>query len=341
MKTLIGLLAALFLSPLSFANSKLTSDLYINGEKTSTIDPAEAAEWKFQFHDTITEEKVTDFRPWHTRDMHLLLIKKDYSTFTHVHADLIGKTGIFTTILNQQSHDPDNQQAIDAITSPGEYFVLSEVSPLDRQRYSITEIVRETVTAKGQEEYKDFKIDSSEQSTSEHDHPPHHNPGSIRIEKFFAVKGMPDLDRPWRTPEKFSIEPGIYGDMYRVELTSKSTKGCGGNLIQFFLKTSKWDSSKAAYTDLTELDSWLGMVGGHAIFLEYSPEKSLADLDFAHLHGMQHDGHPMMEFVHFDRSIMNGKKYRAWFQLKTMGKIHTFPFSFMWKDSYKTQENCR
>jgi hypothetical protein len=314
------------------AHSDVISEIAVNGAETREVSPTEPSEWRIKLYHPKTREQLKEFKQFHSRDMHLIIVKKDFSSFAHVHPDLIGKTGVFHTILNQASHDPDNEQALHAIPSAGDYYVFTETSPWGFPELGLIELSRSEMSAPGEWQRKEFQLDPLDQG-GEH---AHH--GSFAITKFFKVKGMQDPDKPWQKPKDFHLEDGAYGDPYRASMHTSLVPGCGGNMVEFHLEVSMWDKSAAAYKTVKDLQPWL-MMDGHGILLEADASVPADKIHFVHVHGMKHDGHDAIMFSYFDRQMMSMKSYRMWMQVKHRDHILTFPFSFHYMTNYKT--DCR
>ncbi len=320
----------LFVLSFSFpalAQGDVVSEIAINGLSTREVSATEPSEWRIQIFHPKTRALIKNFKPFHTRDMHLVIIKKDFSTFAHVHPNLIGKTGVFHTILNQASHDPDNEGATHAIPSAGDYFVFTETSPWGYPELGQIELSRAEITAPGEWKREEFKLDPLDEG-GEH---AHH--GMFAITKYFKVLGLPDPNKPWQKPKEVSVTDGVFGDNYRVTLHVSNVMGCGGNMVEFHLDVSAWDSFASAYKSVKDLQPWL-MMDGHGILLSTDTGASPDKAQFVHIHGMKHDGHDSVMYSYFDRQKMSGHNYRLWMQVKHNGHILTFPFSFHYMAHY-------
>jgi len=316
---------------LTNVHADLIGELSINGVETREVSKTDASEWRIRLMHPKTKELLTNFAQLHTRDMHLVIVKKDLSSFAHVHPVLIGKTGVFHTVLNQPSFDPDNTAAAHAIAGPGEYYVFTESSPKDHSDLSLVELSRMEITAPGAWNRELLKLDPLERGNGGG----HNHGDGFEIVKFFNAEGLPDPKKPWKKPKEFRIIDGKFGDLYRTSLHVSQVAGCGGNMIQLHFSLSIWNQENATYETVRNLQNWLGMQG-HAIFIEANERISTQALQFVHLHGMQHGDNSAVMFSHFDRKIMSGKNYRAWLQVKHDNNILTFPFTFHYMANYQT-----
>lgn len=329
------IISALMFAQLVFSTPAfcdVTSQISINSNDTREVSLTEPSEWRIKLYHQQTKELLTKFDRLHTRDMHMVIVKKDLSSFAHVHPVLIGNTGVFHTILNQASFDPDNEQALHAVPSPGEYFVFSETSPKDRPELSVVELSRSEVFAAGDWQRVSFQLDPLDSNGGDHSHH-----GNFSITKHFRVEGLPDPEKPWKKTKEYKVLDGKYGDYFRTQLQVGMVPGCGGNMVKFHLGVETWDEKTAAYKPLKSFTPWLGMEA-HAILLQ-ADELSTEQIHFVHMHGMLHEEHNSLMFTHFDRQLMSGRNYRVWFQIKHNGRITTFPFSFHYMAKYQRECN--
>ncbi len=126
----------LFLSLFYLASysSDITSHFFLNGEKvtdmkTSMIHHDGPAILEFYFTKNETNEVITDYKIMHGKYMHMVIVKKDLSSFKHIHPYFDPVPGRFQITLNMKHHDPDNFDVLNIFDGPGMYMVMVDIEP--------------------------------------------------------------------------------------------------------------------------------------------------------------------------------------------------------------------
>lgn len=298
----------------------LQGKLFVDGQERATVAADAALLWKFNFFDS-NGDKATEFKTGHGKKMHLLVIKDDLSEFVHVHPTLVGKTGDFIMVANQESADPDNYFAKKMTPSAGRYHVIGEIFPDRGQLTPVPEAYFFEIEATAKETVEPKLIVSDKQTPQ----------GTVV--KYFKVEGKAEN---WWQRNNPKLVPGAYGDQYEVTFRENTVQGCGGNMVEFHIGIRVYDKSNEEYAPIKGLQNWLQMTG-HAVLLS-TAEPNASDKLFAHLHAMAHGTHQHLVFSYFDRKQLNGRQFKLWAQAKHDDFILTFPFVFDYTANYT--ESC-
>jgi hypothetical protein len=283
----------------------LQGALLVNGLSNGLVQAGQPATWAFHFVDRQTKKPLTQFTLDDTKYMHLVAVSADLDTFAHIHPAL-ANDGTFQIGINQPSSDPDNFMAPFAAPKPGAYLLFADVTPQGQS----TQLARFGAMAAGQAHAVPLQLD------------PVNAAGDI--EKFFTADSR----------------PGHPGDPYKVTLKiGKMTQGMPmvnlGFNIQRLAPTSAGQAPQ--YTDVTDLQSWLGMPG-HCIVISQSGQTA-QDKVFLHLHaGMQGPmmsmgmgpmkpiTGPNLNFMAMGQEMPPAGIYKLWCQTERQGAVLTFPF---------------
>lgn len=124
----------------------LRGRLSVDGTPDGPMRPGQPSSWAFGFSDAGTGTPLTRFDLHHERTMHLIVVKRDLSTFAHLHP-VLGSDGRFRLRVNAPGEDADNRDAAGAVPRPGTYFLFTEVAPSGQS----ARLSRFTVRAEGTE----------------------------------------------------------------------------------------------------------------------------------------------------------------------------------------------
>jgi hypothetical protein len=282
--------------------SSLLGQIVINGAANGLLAPNQPDALSLKIVDAHTGRAVTQFKVDDTKVMHLVIVSSDLSTFAHVHPYLDPKgSGSFSLALNQPTTDPDNQAVVHAIPKPGPYYLFADVTPTGQS----TELVRFTANAQGSAPPTPLQLDPTLPNGS--------------IQKYFTADS----------------QPGQPGDPYRISLTiGRMTTGMAMMTLAVHVQALQGGQ----YTDVTDLQSWLGMPG-HAIIVSQSGQ-GVNDKVFLHLHAgmtgpmmggmgpMPKNTGPDLKFMAMGQEMPPPGVYKMWCQTERQGQILTFPFVF-------------
>jgi hypothetical protein len=86
------------------------------------FDPGTPAEFQFKVQDP-NGQAVTDYRPLHERDLHLIVVRRDLATFSHLHP----------------TREADGTWHVElTLTSPGPYRAFADLAPTDGPEMTLT-----------------------------------------------------------------------------------------------------------------------------------------------------------------------------------------------------------
>ena len=299
-----AILGAYFLTCGAFA-AQVSSKIYIDKEEKITMKANQPTEWIFEFIDNITQLTLEHFHPMHEKLMHLMVISEDLSEFAHIHPTYIGShSGLFSISVNLPSKDPDNQDVIRAVSKAGNYFLYSEMMPMNFPMLTVPHQIISEGTPSPKVPLVLDPVDAKG-----------------RIVKYYKQNGA----------------PGTEGDDYRVTLKVTPIPHCGTTLLKL---TAVFDTFvKGTYLPVTDLQKWLGLYG-HGIFLSQVGTTAF-DKTFRHVHAIspldedeQHG--PEIVLMSDNHGPMNEGVYKLWVQLKRQEKVFTFPFVFNFKAAPKS-----
>jgi hypothetical protein len=285
----------LSVSKASKGHTRYHGKLFVDGIENAEMIPGEPAEWKLQFFDHVTGEQVTRFQNMHGKPMHLIVVKKDFSEFAHIHPTLIGQTGTFSMVINQVSTDPDNVAASRVINTPGDYYLYSEISPKKGDSLvPIMEMPALSVRAKGSDEViHPLEVDVTAQDG-----------------EFVKFLNM-------------DASTGKFGSPLQVRMKIQTQVGGNGNLIKMSFRIFTWNAAADTYIQLPSFEKWL-TVSGHLFLLSEKGEIA-GDKNMAHLHSAEDVTTSELVFFHFDRNEMSDGKYKMWLEFKTGGRLVVAP----------------
>lgn len=112
------LLSFALLAP-AMAMPDFKAHITVNGKTEFKATPGAPTSIELYFTDPHTQEVYKEFKVMHGKIMHMVLMKKDLSEFRHIHPYFDPVTGRFHITLNLPYSDPDNQDAVAALTEPG------------------------------------------------------------------------------------------------------------------------------------------------------------------------------------------------------------------------------
>jgi hypothetical protein len=128
------------------SGASLRAQLSVDGRPDGLMRPGQSAAWEIGFSDAGTGAPFTRFDLHHERAMHLIVVKRDLSTFAHLHP-VLGADGRFRLHVNAPGEDADNRDAPGVVSRPGTYLLFAEVAPSGQS----ARLSRFTVRAEGEE----------------------------------------------------------------------------------------------------------------------------------------------------------------------------------------------
>jgi hypothetical protein len=103
----------------------------VNNIENGLAKANEPAQLKIKVYDPTGKTQFHHFHPMHDKEMHLLVIKNDLSTFAHIHPLRPHQHSTeFSIGINQPIADPDSQDALSAVTTGGDFFLFAETMPM-------------------------------------------------------------------------------------------------------------------------------------------------------------------------------------------------------------------
>lgn len=277
----------------------LIARLSVDGVADGAMRPGQRAEWAFQFADAAARTPVVRFDIHHEKAMHLLVVRRDLSSFAHLHP-APGPDGRFRLVVNASDGDPDNRDATEAIRRPGLYFLFAEVKPSGQSVSS----ARLTVRAEGEER------------------PEHLLPDEVSADGDIVA---------YATAEG---RTGRVGDPYQVRLRiARGDHHPGMPMMTFSIQVRERDP-QGRYLEVRNLERWLGMPG-HAVLIGAQGER-IEDRVFRHLHAMEASGahtsagsglSGALSFMAMGEDVPPRGLYRLWCQFKHRSRIVTVPMT--------------
>ncbi|MEW6284053.1 MAG: hypothetical protein AB1758_35900 [Candidatus Eremiobacterota bacterium] len=282
-------------------HGRLSGTLAVNGQDGAAMQAGQPALWRLRFADPHTGEPVREFDIEHEKPMHAIVVSQDLETFAHLHPYL-NPDGTFHMPVNETLCDPDNRDAVRAVTKAGPHFVFAEVKPKDR----------------GVEMHR-FRVEASGPPAPVAPTPdPVGDDGLIR--KYFTADG----------------QPGQAGDFYEVTVRVDDHRHHGMLHVNYTLKKA---NEAGGYDPVRDAENWLGMPG-HGVFIGAAGETADARF-FAHLHAGHQGGHAAPTVLHDGEHgagpdfmfMLHGEMppdgvYKMWGQFKREGQVLTFPVTF-------------
>ncbi len=302
--------STLSVSQASKKHPHIFGKLFIDGVETTDAIPRQPAEWKFKFFDHMTGEQITKFQSMHGKPMHLVVVKRDFSEFAHLHPTLIGETGVFSIVVNQASSDPDNIAGARVINTPGEYYIYPEVFPKRTSLTPVMEMSSLSVKAKGE----DVVV-----------HP-------LEVD-------MITQDGEFVKYLNWDGSAGSFGDPLQIRLKIESRQGCNGNIIKFSFRPFVWNGSSETYLPAAGIEKWLTMAG-HLFFISEKGEFA-EDKNMGHLHSAEDPTTSSLVFYQFDRNEMLDGKYKMWLEFKLGARLVTAPMVIQYSMPARTSSDCK
>jgi hypothetical protein len=138
-----GLCAALLVAASTPAFARLSAHMEVSGGESSggRVTAGRPADLSLHFFDPASSDPLHHFHPMHGKPLHLIVVRDDLSTFAHLHPTPMGEHHpMFDQMLNADSADPDNFDAVRAVPTAGRYLVFAEAMPMG---YSMTTVTGE------------------------------------------------------------------------------------------------------------------------------------------------------------------------------------------------------
>jgi len=293
MKKSILLLAIFCWTTSMSAYAAVTAELFLNGKKQYSAPANLPLIIELEIMDKDSGRILREFDSLHGKIMHMMLVKKDLSTFAHVHPYLEPESGRFLLAINLPHHDPDNFAAERAFVEPGMYMLMAEV------------VIKNVGLRKFAFEIEASGIDSTQVPLTIDPLDATHS-----ITKYFNRNG----------------EWGNYGELYEAKFRLHTAPGCGGNLIRVTLALNEWDP-QVGYVPLEKLQPWLRM-GAHAAWFSQKMMSPQGGMAMGHLHARMPQGDSPLIFTYFDAGQLNSGLQKIWFQVKINDKVLGLPFVF-------------
>lgn len=263
------------------------------------IKPGAPTLLEMYFTDPRTGEVYKDFKIMHGKYMHMVIANQDLSVFKHVHPYFDPITGRYAITLNMPFADPDNQDAILALSKPGMYMIMTDVIVNGvgmRMDHAMVHVM-------GPMKKEELKLDEHQNHI---------------ITKFFR-----------REQEE---EP-----TYKTVFSKRSITGCSGSIVHFEIEMYHLVNDQ--YIPLMDFQPWLSEAGHAVWMSEGYMADMHHRMPFAHMHSSfilnDDDQDPIyrvedhiLRFNFHDQQTMLSGKQKIWVQFKHRGKIMKIPFVF-------------
>ena len=154
----------------AFANGiDFKSHFFVNGKKVEgmkhmMVMPNKPTLIEMYFTDPRTNEVYKDFKIMHGKYMHMVIANKDLSVFKHIHPYFDPITGRFAITVNMPYSDPDNQDAVTTLKTPGMYMVMADVivagigMRMDHAMVHVGAKYHKGVTSRSRTKWSNYKI---------------------------------------------------------------------------------------------------------------------------------------------------------------------------------------
>lgn len=266
----------------------IAAQLSVDGTPMSSLMPGRAASLGLAFSDASTGAPVTRFAIAHEKPLHLVVVHRDLSSFSHLHPR-VDAAGRFSVRVNAPSADDDDVNAERAFERPGDYFLFAEVTPQGRG----THLARLDMSVPGAEPAATLTPDRIAPDGA--------------ITKYLTADG----------------QPGAAGDAYRARVSVSRSEHHPGMPMLAFAVTVQQRSASGAYEDVRDLSPWLGMPG-HAVVVGTAGARA-ADRTFLHLHAEGAGAGPELSYMAMGNDVPPAGLYRSWVQFKHRGRVLTVP----------------
>ncbi|MCO4755483.1 MAG: hypothetical protein KC478_13460 [Bacteriovoracaceae bacterium] len=300
----VAIIALILFCSTCYGASDFKAHININGTKTFQVEPSKPLSIEFYFSDPKTQSVYKHFELTHGKLMHMVLIKKDLSVFKHILPYFDPSTGRFRATLNMPYSDPDNQQAINALSTPGMYMIMVSV----KVKGLGPRMAHLSLNAIGESVQKPIELDPIDADMS--------------VTKFFLRNETDELP------------------FYKARLSHATKPSCMSNHVDFKIELFERDDSNS-YVPLEGVQPWLGNFG-HAVWVSETL-MSAHKTYYAHLHSnsQKNDGYEhILRFEYFDKSHFLPGKQKIWIQFKHKDKLVALPFVFEYYPAPVTGDNC-
>ena len=283
------------------STSDFKSHFFINGKKVKgmhavTVNPNAPTLIEMYFTDPKTNEVYKNYKVMHGKYMHMVIANKDLSVFKHVHPYYDPMTGRFVITLNMPYADPDNQDAVLALTRPGMYMIMADVIVAGvgmRMDHAM-------VAVKGDIESAPLILDGHTNHV---------------ITKFFQRDNEQD-------------------PAYKAIFSKKTIRGCSGSIVHF--EVEMFHLVKGNYEPLLDFQPWLDEAAHAVWLSENYMRHMHHKMPFAHMHSpmimeeTENDGvyDHILRFNFHDQNIMSPGAQKIWIQFKHQNKVMKIPFIF-------------
>ncbi|MGE0174890.1 MAG: hypothetical protein AB7T49_19010 [Oligoflexales bacterium] len=270
--------------------------LKVDGSVGGRVTPSAPALLTMSYIDHTTHTPMTKFEKLHGKSMHMILVSRDLSHFSHIHPYLTEDSGEFNLMVNTENDDPDNQDTAHAISIPGEHLLFTEIFPQGAE-------MPETVI---------FKVNDE------------------------AEIPLPAPKADISYPQKNTIlyyktdgTQGDVGDYYRINFSYDQMFICTSWFPRFFAEVYKLENG--SYIKATNFEPILE-IGGHAILVSYEGEGNMKK--FHHFHAfLPEDGDNVLVFpFHNHKMTFDDAVYKMWIQFKHEGNRVTLPLVIDYKN---------
>lgn len=277
---------------------------YINGKKSNmsshtTIKPNTPTLVEVYFTDPRTNEVYKDFKIMHGKYMHMVIAHKNLSVFKHIHPYFDPMTGRFSISINLPYSDPDNQDAVSALSDPGMYMIMADVIVSGvgmRMGHTMVHVM-------GRTQNNPIVLDSDNNGV---------------ITKYFK-----------REDEEIPTYKAVFG--------KRLIQGCSGSIVDFEVEMFQFVNGK--YEPLLDFEPWLNEAAHAVWLSEGYMKYMHGNMPFAHMHSpfaLDDDDDSsndqvfdnILRFNFHDQKVMLHGKQKMWIQFKHDGKIMKIPFIF-------------
>ncbi len=289
----------------AFANGiDFKSHFFVNGKKVEgmkhiMVMPNKPTLIEMYFTDPRTNEVYKDFKIMHGKYMHMVIANKDLSVFKHIHPYFDPITGRFAITVNMPYSDPDNQDAVMTLKTPGMYMVMADVIVAGigmRMDHAMVHVM-------GQNTTRALQADPAQNGI---------------ITKYF-----------YRDKENTPT--------YKAIFKKHTISGCAGNIVQFEIEM--FNLVNGQYLPMLDFQPWLSEAAHSVWLSENYMNHMHHKMPFAHMHSpfmMDDDDDPtndrvfdnILRFNFHDQKVMLPGLQKIWIQFKHQDKIMKIPFIF-------------
>ena len=274
------------------AQVELGVEFSIDAENTNTMTAAQPSVWDFRFFDKANLNAQVEIHHMFTKPVHLILIKEDFSSFSHLHPKPIGSSdhpehsgSNYTLTINAPSSDNDDIEIQNAVPTSGNYFAWLDVMPMGGNM----QVLPLDITATG--------------------------PGTSTKP---IVAMAPNVDGSY--DKKFKD--------YHLKLMPVFVDHCGKVSVSFNLVIKKLNSDNKEFQDVVDLQTWLESFA-HGVLIS-ADGKTAATKSTTHYHATwplpddpTTERGPLIELGVHSHSQMQSGIYGLWFQFKHQDIVNT------------------